>query len=330
MEKVLSGTRPTDRLHLGNLFGALDNWKKFQGEIGKKYETCFFMIADWHALTTEYEKPKQLKENIRQVAIDYISAGIDPDLSTIFVQSSVKEHAELLLLLSMLTPIAWLERNPTYKEQLQEMKEKDIKTHGFLGYPVLQAADILLYKATTVPVGLDQMPHLELCREIVRRFNFLYQKEVFPEPKGILTEVPKLAGLDGRKMSKSFGNAIYLSDSGDVLGKKVMMTVTDPARVRRQDKGHPEVCTVYSYHEIFSKRSLETIAGECREAGRGCTDCKKELFKNMSESLRPVHESREKLEKNPSKVDQILNRGTEKARKQAQETLKEVKEVMGL
>jgi tryptophanyl-tRNA synthetase len=330
MERVLSGTRPTDRLHLGNLFGAIENWKAFQDEIGKRFDQCFFMIADWHAITTEYENPKQLRENIRQVAIDYISAGLDPEKSTIFVQSHVKEHAELHLLLSMLTPIAWLERNPTYKEQLQELKEKDLKTYGFLGYPVLQAADILVYKATLVPVGLDQLPHLELCREITRRFNFLYKKDIFPEPQSALTKVPKLLGIDGRKMSKSYKNAIYLSDSKDVLEKKVMITMTDPARKRREDKGHPEVCTVYSLHEIFSKPQLGTIAHECREALRGCTDCKKELFRNMSTKLEPIHQKRAELEKDPKALDKILEMGSDKARHHAQQTLSEVREVMGL
>lgn len=330
MERVLSGTRPTDRLHLGNLLGAIENWKEFQNQIGKRFDECFFMIADWHALTTEYEKPGQLKENIRQVAIDYISAGLDPKKSTIFVQSHVKEHAELHLLLSMLTPIAWLERNPTYKEQLQELKEKDLKTYGFLGYPVLQAADILVYKATLVPVGLDQLPHLELCREIVRRFNFLYSREIFPEPQDALTKVPKLLGIDGRKMSKSYGNAIYLSDSKEVLEKKVMITMTDPARKLRSDKGHPEVCTVYSLHEIFSKPQLETIAHECRQALRGCVDCKKELFKNMSVKLEPIHQKRAELEKDPNALDKILKEGSDKARQFAHQTLTEVREVMGL
>jgi tryptophanyl-tRNA synthetase len=330
MQRVLSGTRPTDRLHLGNLFGAVQNWKDLQGQIGSRFDECFVMIADWHAVTTEYEKPKQLRANIRQVAIDYISSGIDPEKSTIFVQSHVKGHAELFLLLSMLTPIAWLERNPTYKEQLQELKEKDLKTFGFLGYPVLQAADILLYKATLVPVGQDQLPHLELCREIARRFNHLYGKEIFPEPQSALTQVPKMLGVDGRKMSKSYGNAIYISDSGEPLRKKVMMTMTDPARVKRQDKGHPEVCTVYSYHQIFSKPELDTVAHECREALRGCTDCKMQLFHNMSEQLKPIHEKRAELEKQPEKVDEILAEGTKKANQFSEKTLTEVRNVMGL
>lgn len=330
MERVLSGTRPTDRLHLGNLFGAIENWKAFQNEIGNRFDECFFMIADWHALTTEYENPKLLRENIRQVAIDYLSAGLNPEKATIFVQSQVKQHAELYLLLAMTTPIAWLERNPTYKEQLQEIKDKDIKTHGFLGYPVLQAADILIYKATHVPVGLDQLPHLELCRELVRKFNFIYKKEIFPEPQSILTQVPKLPGTDGRKMSKSYGNAIYLSDSGDILRKKIMGTLTDPARKRREDKGHPEICTVYSYHCIFSKPEVETVAHECREALRGCTDCKMHLFKNMSAQLKPMHEKRAEFEAQPKKIEEILDTGAQKARRFSESTMKEVREVMGL
>ncbi len=330
MERVLSGTRPTDRLHLGNYVGAIQNWKTLQDKLGTELDQCFFMIADWHAITTEYENPKQLRENIRQVAIDYLSAGIDPEKSILFIQSHVKEHAELNLLLGMLTPIAWLERNPTYKEQLEEIKGKDIRTFGFLGYPILQASDILAYKATLVPVGVDQLPHLELCREMVRRFNFIYKKEIFPEPKDSLTKTPKLAGMDGRKMSKSYGNAIYLSDSGSILEKKVMATITDPARKRRADKGHPEVCTVYSYHELFSKPELETISHECREALRGCTDCKMNLFKNMSSGLAPLHEKRKELESKPQKVEEILESGAIKARKVAQSTLAEVRETMGL
>lgn len=330
MERVLSGTRPTDRLHLGNLFGAIENWKKLQDQIGTRYDECFFMIADWHALTTEYEDPGQLKENVRQVAIDYVSCGLDPARSTIFVQSHVKEHAELHLLLSMMTPISWLERNPTYKEQLQEIKGKDLKTYGFLGYPVLQAADILVYKATAVPVGVDQLPHLELCREIVRRLNFLYARDVFPEPAGLMTEVQKLAGIDGRKMSKSYGNAIYLSDGGDVLKKKIMATITDPARKRREDKGHPEICTVYSYHEIFSKPELPEIASECRGALRGCTDCKSHLLRNMTHNLRPIQEKRLELEGDCRRLEGMLRDGAEKARSFAAQTMDEVRDVVGL
>ncbi|MBI1869869.1 MAG: tryptophan--tRNA ligase [Chlamydiae bacterium] len=330
MERVLSGTRPTDRLHLGNFLGAIENWKKLESQIGTRFDECFFMIADWHALTTEYEHPEHLRENIRQVAIDYISSGLNPEKSTLFIQSHVKEHAELHLLLSMLTPLAWLERNPTYKEQLQEMKEKDLKTYGFLGYPILQTSDILAYRATTVPVGMDQLPHLELSREMVRRFNFIYRKKVFPEPQSVLTEIPKLLGIDGRKMSKSYGNAIYLSDSQPVLKKKIMSTLTDPARKLRTDKGTPEVCTVYSYHQIYSKPELDTIAHECREALRGCTDCKMNLFKNMAPTLQPIHEKRLQLETEPKKLDEILKKGTEKARSFAERTLKEVREVMGL
>ncbi|MBI1884195.1 MAG: tryptophan--tRNA ligase [Chlamydiae bacterium] len=330
MERVLSGTRPTDRLHLGNLLGAIENWKILEGQIGKVFDECFFMIADWHALTSEYENPQALKNNIREVAIDYLSSGLDPNKSTLFIQSHVKEHAELHLLLSMLTPLAWLERNPTYKEQLQEIKEKDLKTYGFLGYPVLQASDILAYKATRVPVGLDQLPHLELAREMVRRFNFIYKKEVFPEPQSALTKTPKVLGMDGRKMSKSYGNAIYLSDTGEVLKKKVMNTLTDPARVTRKDKGHPEICTIYSYHEIFSPAETQTVAHECREALRGCTDCKMHLFGNMKSRLAPIHEKRAELEKNPRHLSEVLETGTQKARKFAQDTLTEVRDVMGL
>ncbi|MDP3980363.1 MAG: tryptophan--tRNA ligase [Chlamydiota bacterium] len=331
MDRVLSGMRPTDRLHLGNYFGALANWKKFQEDIGKHYDQCFFMIVDWHALTTDYESTERLKDNINQVALDFFSAGLDPEKSVIFIQSQVKEHAELHLLLSMITPLGWLERNPTYKEQLQELKNKDIHTHGFLGYPVLQAADILTYKATTVPVGQDQLPHLELCRELVRRFNFLYKREVFPEPQSAMTSAPKVPGTDGRKMSKSYGNSIYISDQEDILKKKIMNAMTDPARKRRTDKGDPDICTVYAYHQLFSSTSEQTVvAHECREALRGCTDCKMHLFMNANRILDPIRNKRKELESKPEVMEEFLEEGAKKARAFAQKTLCEVRDVMGL
>jgi len=322
--RVLSGTRPTSQLHLGNLLGALDNWKKYQKE------DAFFMIADWHALTTEYESHLSLADQVFEVALDYLASGMDPKKATIFVQSWVPQHAELALLLSMITPLSWLERNPTYKDQIRELADKDIKTHGFLGYPVLQAADILLYQADVVPVGEDQLPHLELCREIARRFNHLYQKNVFKEPKAVLSKVPKLPGLDGRKMSKSYGNAIYLSDSPKEVEQKVMQMVTDPARKRRSDKGHPEVCPVYTYHQIFNAKNETTVAKECRAAERGCVECKREMCQTLQVFMTPMYETRSKLKKNKQEVVDILKAGSKKAAAVAQETLERAKQAAGM
>src|SRR3990167_9203777 len=316
--RVLSGMRPTSRLHLGNLMGALQNWKKFEDQ------DCFYMIADWHALTTEYESHKSIKDNVLEVAIDFLAGGLDPAKSTIFVQSQVKEHAELALILSMITPLPWLERNPTYKDQIQELKNKDLMTHGFLGYPVLQAADILLYKADAVPVGEDQLPHLELAREIARRFNHLY-KPVFKEAEAILTKTPKIPVTDGRKMSKSYGNTIDLSDSPEEVDKKVMQMVTDPARKRREDKGHPEVCPVYFFHTIFNPSNEKTVAKECRNAERGCVDCKKEMASHLTPFLRPIYERRKELEKKHGEILEIVMEGSKKAKAVASRTLAEAK-----
>ncbi len=321
---VLSGMRPTDRLHLGNWLGALQKWKVLQAE-----NRCFFMIADWHAITTEYADPKALKDNVGQVALDYLAAGLDPKQCTLFVQSQVPQHAELFLMLSMIVPVPWLQRNPTYKEQVEEIKGKDLTTFGFLGYPVLQAADILLYKADLVPVGMDQLPHLEICREIARRFNGMY-KPVFPEPKAELTQVPKLPGTDGRKMSKSYGNAIYLSDAPDVLRKKVMSTLTDPARVKRDDKGHPEVCPVYALQQIFNAPEKDRIAAECRSAAIGCVDCKSFLNEGLAKALAPIAEKRKELAAAPAVVKEILAEGAQKATQAAAATMAEVRDAVGL
>ncbi len=321
--RVLSGTRPTSKLHLGNLLGALENWKKFEKE------DAFFMIADWHALTTEYESHADIKQNTQEVALDYLASGLDPKNVTIFVQSWVSEHAELALLLSMITPLAWLERNPTYKDQIQELKDKELHTHGFLGYPVLQAADILLYQADIVPVGEDQLPHLELCREIARRFNHLY-KPVFKEPKASLSKVPKLPGTDGRKMSKSYGNAVFLSDSPSEVDNKVMQMVTDPARKRRSDKGHPEVCPVYFYHQIFNKENTDVVAKECRNAERGCVECKQEMSKSLQKFAEPIYEKRCGFQKKQDFVMDILKEGSEKASQVAHKMLVSAKEAVGI
>lgn len=321
--RVLSGMRPTSRLHLGNLLGALENWKKFEAE------EAFYMIADWHALTTEYNSRIPIAENVLEVATDFLAGGLDPGKCTIFVQSQVKEHAEMGLLLSMITPLAWLERNPTYKDQVEELKDRDLHTHGFLGYPVLQAADILLYKADMVPVGEDQLPHLELTREIARRFNHLY-KAIFPEPQSSLTQVPKLPGTDGRKMSKSYGNAVYLSDSPVIVDNQVRQMITDPARKRREDKGHPEVCPVFFYHRIFNATQQDTVARECREALRGCVDCKEEMAGKLKEFLLPIYERRLKWASEKSRVLEILREGGRQAQKIAGETLAEAREAVGI
>ncbi|MCX5715920.1 MAG: tryptophan--tRNA ligase, partial [Candidatus Omnitrophica bacterium] len=245
-KNLLSGMRPTGPLHLGHLLGALNNWVKLQEEY-----TCFYMVADWHALMSEYEDPKDLVKNGIEIVKDWVACGIDPKKSVVFLQSAVPEHLELTMVFSVITPLGWLERCPTYKEQLREIKGKDITTYGFLGYPVLQAADIALYRANAVPVGVDQLPHLELTREIVRRFHSLYKKEIFPEPEPLLTSVPKLLGLDNRKMSKSFGNFIALSDPADVIRKKVAQMITDPERIKLLDKGRPNICNVFSYYNVF-------------------------------------------------------------------------------
>lgn len=316
-DRVLSGTRPTGKLHLGNLLGALQNFNKLQGA------DSFFMIADWHALTTEYEAHTTIAANVMEVVLDYLASGLDPQQCTLFVQSEVPEHASLALLFSMITPLGWLERNPTYKDQMAEIKGKELNTHGFLGYPVLQAADILLYKATKVPVGEDQLPHLELTREILRRFHHLYKVEIFPEPQPILTRAPRVPGLDGRKMSKSYGNCIYLDEPAEDVTKKMKTMVTDPARKRREDKGHPEVCPVFAIHQQVNQGQVETVAAECREALRGCVDCKMEAAKKLNEFLDPIRTRRAEWEKKKDTVRDILEQGRERAHAVAAETLDE-------
>ena len=323
-KRILSGMRPTGNLHLGNLHGALANWKELQYE----YQ-CFFFIADWHALTTEYKDPKGIQAHILEMVIDWISVGLDPEICTFFLQSAVKEHAELHLILSMITPLAWLERNPTYKEQQQELESKDIATYGFLGYPVLQAADILMYQAHAVPVGIDQAPHVELTREIARRFNFLYG-EFFPVPELLLTEVPKLLGIDGRKMSKSYNNSVFLSDSLEEVRRKLSQMVTDPQRARRNDPGDPAVCVLFPFHKIYSPpETIAEINRECRKAGIGCVDCKKRLIERVIEALEPVRAKREYLSRNLDEVRQILEDGNRKSRAFAERTLAGVRELIG-
>lgn len=324
-KRVLSGMRPTGPLHLGHLLGALNNWVSLQEE----YE-CLFMVADWHALMSEYQNPKKIQENVLGCVVDWISSGVVPEKSTIFVQSHVKEHLELAMVLSDITPLPWLERCPTYKEQLREQKGRDLATYGFLGYPVLQAADILLYKAQAVPVGEDQLPHLELTREIVRRFHSLYGKEIFPEPKPILTQTPKLLGLDNRKMSKTFGNYIALCDSPELITKKTSQMFTDPKRIKFSDPGHPYKCNVYDYYKIFKPDYAHEVSDYCRHARVGCTECKRNLGQVLIQTLDGFQKKRQELLKDKSRIDNILKAGQQKAGRIASATISEVKELAGL
>jgi tryptophanyl-tRNA synthetase len=359
-KRVLSGMRSTGKLHLGNYVGALDNWVRMQDE----YQ-CFFEVADWHALTTDYADTSRVKQNSLDVALDWLAAGLDPEKSVIFIQSHVPAHAELHLLLSMITPLGWLERVPTYKEQRENIKDKDLGTYGFLGYPVLQSADILIYKADVVPVGEDQVAHVELTREIARRFNSLYQSVeiidsarltkahrewltrngrevlpkadnvfyygVFPEPQSLLTIAPKLPGTDGRKMSKSYGNTILLTDPEPVVRQKLKTMVTDPARVRRSDPGNPDVCPVGDLHKLFSsKETMAKVYEGCRSAGIGCIECKSWAADALVQLLSPMQERRKKFEDNPRLAWDILEAGGERARTAAAETMNEVRQAMGM
>src|SRR5512135_3524958 len=318
--RVLSGMRSTGKLHLGNFVGALDNWVKLQDS----YE-CFFFVADWHALTTDYADTSKIKQNSMEVLLDWLAAGLDPERCTMFIQSHVPQHAELHLLLSMITPLGWLERVPTYKEQRENIKEKDLGTYGFLGYPLLQSADILIYKADFVPVGEDQVPHVELTREVARRFNQFYQldgREALPEPQPLLTPAAKLPGTDGRKMSKSYGNYILLSDPEPVVRQKLKTMVTDPARVRRTDPGNPDVCPVGDLHKIFSdSATLEWVNAGCRSAGIGCIECKSRAADNLLKVLNPIQERRRPYEEKPRLVWDILEAGSAKARTVAEHTM---------
>lgn len=316
--------RPTGPMHIGHLLGALNNWVRLQED----YE-CFFMVADWHALMSEYEDPAGIQTSIIEMVADWIACGLDPSKSAIFVQSRVPEHLELTMILSCITPLSWLERCPTYKEQLREMKRRNLTTYGFLGYPVLQAADILVYKADTVPVGADQVAHLELTREIARKFNGLYKK-ILVEPQPLLTRTPRILGLDNRKMSKSYGNFIALKDSGADIKKKVGSMVTDPARVKKSDKGHPDVCNVYSYYKIFAEDMADEARDWCTGAKKGCTECKAELAASITGRLKDIRDKREALAKDKKRITGILEEGTEKARSITSETIKEVKKTAGM
>jgi tryptophanyl-tRNA synthetase len=363
-KRVLSGMRSTGKLHLGNYVGALENWVRMQ----EQYD-CFFFIADWHALTTDYADTSRLKENSVDVLLDWLAAGLDPAKCVMFIQSHVPTHAELHLLLSMITPVGWLERVPTYKEQRENIKGKDLDTYGFLGYPVLQSADILIYKADVVPVGEDQVAHVELTREIARRFNGFYAKPfvirrqgtrvvtsdgkevqlesgveldpkadyvihpepVFPEPAALLTPAPRLPGTDGRKMSKSYGNALLLTDSEPVVRQKLKTMVTDPRRIKRTDRGDPDVCPVGDLHKIFSsKETMAKVYEGCRSAGIGCIECKSWVADALVKILNPMQERRKKYEDNPRLAWDILEAGSARAREVAGGTMDEVRKAMGL
>jgi tryptophanyl-tRNA synthetase len=326
MKRVLSGMQASGKVHIGNLVGAIQNWVRLQ----EKYE-CYYFVADWHALTTGYAHPEDLKASTEDVLLGLLACGLDPERSTIFLQSRILEHAELHLLLSMITPLGWLERVPTYKEKKEELRDRDLSMYGFLGYPVLQSADILIYRADYVPVGVDQLPHLEITREIARRFNHLYGEEALTEPEALLTEFPKVPGTDGRKMSKSYDNAVYLSDPPDAVENKIRTMMTDPARMRKTDKGNPEKSPVFQLHRIFSSgEEQEEVAHGCRTAGIGCIDCKKVLIKNLFKVMEPIWEKRNRLLENPSLIREAVDKGTERAARVARETMATVRERMGL
>jgi tryptophanyl-tRNA synthetase len=325
MEKkiILSGMRPTGSLHFGNYFGALENWVGLQDS----YQ-CYFFIADWHALTTGYDDTSQMSENIYQILADYIACGLDPDRCVIFLQSLVREHAELHLILSMTTPLSWLERCPTYKEQIANLSEKEIMTYGFLGYPCLMSSDILMYCADYVPVGEDQLPHLELTREIARRFNHIYKCHVLSEPEPLLTKAKVLPGTDGRKMSKSYNNTISFADSPKTVETKVMSMITDPERIHKDDPGHPEICSAYALHKIFSENDIDEIKVSCKKGQIGCVACKKNLAQRVSQFHNPIHWKREKLLADKQTLRNILQVGSVTAGKTAAQTIHKVKEAL--
>ncbi|HSE63108.1 MAG TPA: tryptophan--tRNA ligase [Thermoanaerobaculia bacterium] len=325
---VLSGLRPTGRVHLGNYFGAVRNWVDLQNS--GKYR-CFFFVADLHALTTDYADTSALAGFTRDAVLDWLAVGMDPQRATVFLQSRVPQHAELALYFSMITPLGWLERVPTYKDQIEALRSRDLATHGFLGYPVLMTADIALYRANFVPVGEDQASHLEICREIVRRFNGFYG-EVFPEPKALFTPTPKVNGVDGRKMSKSYNNTIGVTEAPESVREKVMAMVTDPARVRRQDPGTPENCNLFPFHVLFSPpEEVAIVDRECRTAARGCVDCKKHLISNMNPALEPFRQKRAEILAAPGDVVRdVLHAGDQAARAVAEETMERVREAVKL
>ncbi len=326
MQRVLSGIQPSGSQHIGHLVGALDNFEKLQHG-----NEAFYMIVDWHALTSKYEAVEEIWPATEELTACFLATGLDPEKATIFIQSQVKEHAELHLLLSMITPLSWLERVPTYKEKLQN-SVADLSSYGFLGYPLLQTADIIIYKADKVPVGEDQLFHLELAREVVRRFNFLYRKEVFPEPAAVLTKTPKVPGLDGKKMSKSYENCIYLRDTDpEILEKCTRQMASDPARVKRTDPGNPDICPVFEFHKLFSDdETLQMVNTECRRAGIGCFDCKKKVAEAMIRRIAPVREQIEDHLKHKDHLRDVLRTGSARARQVAQTTMAEVRQAMKL
>ena len=315
--------RPTGKLHLGHLVGALKSWIELQD----KY-LCLFSIVDWHALMGEYANSREIRDYILDMVIDWMACGVDPEKSILFIQSDVPEHLELQMILGCLTPLGWLERNPTYKEQLREIKTRDLHTFGFLGYPVLQAADILLYKAEKVPIGEDQLPHIEMTRELARRFNHLYKTNLFPDCEPILTPTSRLLGIDARKMSKSYNNAINFSDSQEEIKKKAKSMFTDPKRIKITDPGRPDKCNVYSYYEIFAPHLKKDVYDWCTGAKKGCTDCKMILAEELSDYLKEIREKRAQLAKNKNRIQDILEEGRRKARVIAQETMIEVREAV--
>ena len=324
-KRILSGMRPTGKLHLGHLLGALENWKNLQ----EQYD-CFFMVADWHALMSEYADPSAIQENIIDNVADWIACGISEKKAVIFIQSQVPEHLELFMIFSVITPLGLLERCPTYKEQLREIENRDLSTYGFLGYPVLQAADILLYKAQAVPVGVDQLPHLELTRQIARKFKHLYKKDIFGEPQALLTQANRFPGLDGRKMSKSYDNYIGISEAPDSIMKKVQSMFTDPARIKLSDPGHPDKCNVHAYYALFCGSKREEIESACRSSKIGCTECKKQLAEALVKFLEPIRQKKTELLKNKKKIHEILDEGRKKAAAVAAKTISEVKELIGI
>jgi tryptophanyl-tRNA synthetase len=323
-ERVLSGMRPTGRLHLGNYLGALDNWVRLQ----EAYD-CFYFVANWHALTSDWEHAREVPENTVEMVADWLGAGLSPERATLFVQSLVPDHAELHLLFSMIVPVSWLERVPTYKEMIEQLGLAS-PSYGLLGYPLLQAADILIYKPRWVPVGIDQVPHIELTREVARRFNNAFGA-VFPEPDAKLTEIPKVPGTDGRKMSKSYGNAVYLADPPEVVTQKIRPMVTDPARKRRSDPGNPDVCPVFDLHKIFTPQGPRQACAEgCRTAGIGCLDCKAVLLEHLLPPLSAIRDRRQKFMEKPHEILEILHEGSKKARRVAGATMEEVRRAVGI
>ncbi len=320
---ILSGMRPTGRLHLGNYLGALQNWVKLQDEYN-----CYFEIADWHAMTSEFKNPKEIKENCRDMLCVWLAVGLDPNKCTIFKQSDVPQHLELYFIFSAITPLGWLRRCPTYKEALGNIDNDDIKNYAFLGYPALQAADIALYRSGKVPVGEDQLPHLEMTREIVRRFNYLYDTDIMVEPEEILTRVARLKGTDGRKMSKSYSNTVFLTEDKKTLKQKINQMVTDPERIRIDDTGHPEVCSIFDYKKIFDSNNVKDIKSSCRSGEIGCVECKKLMYEKLEEFIGPVREKYRYYKENPDRVDEILYLGNKQAQKVAAKNLTDFKKAM--